>query len=65
MTVAVSDVPPTTRGREPERRIAVDHLRRAQQGAGGVMLVVGEPGTGKSALLREAGGGEPGRGVPG
>jgi DNA-binding CsgD family transcriptional regulator len=41
-------------GREPERRIVRDLLRRAQQGAGGVVLVEGEPGIGKSMLLREA-----------
>ena len=42
------------RGREPERRILHDLLRRAQQGAGGVVLVEGEPGIGKSLLLGEA-----------
>jgi DNA-binding NarL/FixJ family response regulator len=41
-------------GREPERRIVRDLLRRAQQGVGGVVLVEGEPGIGKSLLLREA-----------
>jgi DNA-binding NarL/FixJ family response regulator len=41
-------------GREPERRIVRDLLRRAQQGVGGVVLVEGEPGLGKSMLLREA-----------
>src|SRR5262245_6077412 len=46
-------------GREPERRIVRDLLRRAQQGAGGVVLVEGEPGAGKSVVLRgrDAGGG--------
>ena len=41
-------------GREPERRIVRDLLRRAQQGVGGVVLVEGEPGIGKSLLLGEA-----------
>ena len=41
-------------GREPERRIVRDLLRRAQQGVGGVVLVEGEPGIGTSLLLREA-----------
>jgi DNA-binding CsgD family transcriptional regulator len=43
-----------TCGREPEQRIVHDLLRRAQQGIGGVVLVEGEPGAGKSLLLREA-----------
>src|SRR5262249_62097244 len=41
-------------GREPERRLIRDLLRRAQQGVGGVVLVEGEPGIGKSLLLHEA-----------
>lgn len=49
-------------GREPERRIIRDLLRRAAQGAGGVVLVEGEPGIGKSLLLREAVGEATGRG---
>jgi DNA-binding CsgD family transcriptional regulator len=40
------------RGREPERKIVRDLLRRAQRGDGGVVLVDGEPGIGKSWLLR-------------
>jgi DNA-binding CsgD family transcriptional regulator len=39
-------------GREAERRVVRDLLRRAQRGIGGVMLVEGEPGIGKSMLLR-------------
>ena len=70
MTVLISDSLPGARGkasprpryagdevmcgREPERRIVRDLLRRAQQGAGGVVLVEGEPGMGKSMLLRDA-----------
>ena len=41
-------------GRDAERRVVRDLLRRAQQGLGGVVLVEGEPGIGKSLLLREA-----------
>jgi DNA-binding CsgD family transcriptional regulator len=42
------------RGRAAEQKIAGDLLRRAQEGRGGVVLVEGEPGAGKSLLLREA-----------
>ena len=42
------------RGREPEQRIIHDLLRGAEQGVGGVVLVEGEPGIGKSVLLRQA-----------
>ena len=42
------------RGREGEQKIVRDLLRRAQRGAGGVVLVDGEPGIGKSLLLRDA-----------
>jgi AAA ATPase domain len=40
-------------GREPERRVVRDLLRRARRGTGGVVLVEGEPGIGKSLLLRD------------
>ena len=40
-------------GREPERRVVRDLLRRTQRGTGGVVLVEGEPGIGKSLLLRD------------
>jgi DNA-binding CsgD family transcriptional regulator len=40
-------------GRGPERRVVRDLLRRAEKGVGGVVLVEGEPGIGKSLLLRE------------
>ncbi len=42
------------RGREPERKLIRDLLRRAQGQVGGVVLVDGEPGIGKSFLLRDA-----------
>jgi DNA-binding NarL/FixJ family response regulator len=42
------------RGREPEQELIRDLLRRTQRGAGGVLLVDGEPGIGKSLLLRDA-----------
>jgi DNA-binding CsgD family transcriptional regulator len=42
------------RGREAEQKMIRDLLRRAQRGAGGVVLVEGEPGIGKSLLLRAA-----------
>jgi AAA ATPase domain len=42
------------RGREAEQKMIRDLLWRAQRGAGGVLLVEGEPGVGKSKLLRNA-----------
>ena len=42
------------RGREAEQKMIRDLLRRAQRGAGGVVLVDGEPGIGKSLLLRDS-----------
>jgi DNA-binding NarL/FixJ family response regulator len=42
------------RSRTAEQKVIGDLLRRAQQGAGGVVLVDGEPGIGKSLLLRHA-----------
>ncbi len=42
------------RGRDAEQKIVRDLLRRAQRGTGGVVLVDGEPGIGKSELLRDA-----------
>jgi DNA-binding CsgD family transcriptional regulator len=41
-------------GRELEQKTVGELLRHAQQGAGGVVLVDGEPGIGKSLLLRDA-----------
>jgi predicted ATP-dependent serine protease len=40
------------RGRDGEQKTVRDLLRRAQRGVGGVVLVKGEPGIGKSLLLR-------------
>ena len=42
------------RGREAEQKIIRDLLRCTQRGAGGVVLVEGEPGIGTSLLLRDA-----------
>src|SRR5215470_17212355 len=42
------------RGREAEQRLIGELLRRAQRGAAGVVLVEGEPGSGKSLLLRSS-----------
>ena len=42
------------RGRDAEQQAVRGLLRRARQGLGGVLLVEGEPGIGKSMLLREA-----------
>jgi DNA-binding CsgD family transcriptional regulator len=42
------------RGREAEHKLIRELLERAQRGAGGVVLVEGEPGIGKSRLLRDA-----------
>jgi DNA-binding NarL/FixJ family response regulator len=42
------------RGRGTEQKIVGELLRRAQQGRGGVVLVEGEPGIGKSLLLAGA-----------
>lgn len=41
-------------GREHERRSMVDHLERVLAGPGGVVLVEGEPGVGKTRLALEA-----------
>ncbi len=55
MTVAMGvSSPAAMHGREPEQRIVRELLQRAAQGAGGTVLVEGEPGIGKSLLLREA-----------
>jgi DNA-binding CsgD family transcriptional regulator len=42
-------------GRDSERAVIGELLRRAERGSGGVVLVEGEPGIGKSLLLRDAG----------
>ncbi|HEY1821771.1 MAG TPA: AAA family ATPase [Trebonia sp.] len=43
-----------SRGRAAERRVVRAVLDRARRGTGGVVLVEGEPGIGKSLLLRES-----------
>ena len=48
--------PHALRGRDAERRMIRELLLRAQRGIGGVLLVEGESGAGKSALLRDAAG---------
>jgi predicted ATPase len=40
-------------GRSAQQRMVDALLRRAEQGAGGVLLVDGEPGIGRSLLLHE------------
>jgi DNA-binding CsgD family transcriptional regulator len=42
------------RGRDSERAVIRELLGQAERGAGGVVLVEGEPGIGKSRLLRDA-----------
>jgi DNA-binding CsgD family transcriptional regulator len=42
------------RGRAAEQKMVLELLRHAQRGAGGVLLVDGEPGIGNSLLLRDA-----------
>jgi DNA-binding CsgD family transcriptional regulator len=44
------------RGREAEQKVVRDLLRCAERGRGGVVLVEGKPGLGKSLLLRESAG---------
>lgn len=55
---AVPSAPPLVgeamRGRETEWQVVRDLLRRAQHERGGVLLVEGEQGVGKSLLLRES-----------
>ena len=41
-------------GREDEQQAVSDLVRRARKGRGGVLLIEGEPGMGKSLLLSEA-----------
>ena len=78
MTATISDSPPAARatltpalrpageeilrGREAERKIVRDLLGRTRHGLGGVVLVEGEPGIGKSVLLRDATGEAAGQG---
>lgn len=70
MTITINESPPGLRGRVPPRlhsagdevmqgrdaarQAILRLLSRAQRGLGGVVTVEGEPGAGKSSLLREA-----------
>ncbi len=49
-------------GRQAEQVVTRGLLERAQRGMGGVLLVEGEPGIGRSSLLRETAGEAAGRG---
>ena len=78
MTATISNSPPGRRwaaarpvraadpqpmcGRAAEQRIAGALLDRAAAGAGGVLLIDGEPGIGKSSLLRDCADAAAGRG---
>jgi DNA-binding CsgD family transcriptional regulator len=42
-------------GRDTERAVIRELLQQAERGSGGVVLIEGEPGIGKSLLLRDAG----------
>jgi predicted ATPase len=44
----------TVHGREAEQRLVSELLLRAQRGVGGVRLLEGEPGIGRSALVELA-----------
>src|SRR5882762_1220310 len=44
----------TMRGRDRELEVAVRMLRTAEAGRGGILLVEGEPGIGKSRFLEES-----------
>jgi DNA-binding CsgD family transcriptional regulator/tetratricopeptide (TPR) repeat protein len=44
----------TVHGREGEQRLVRDLLLHAQRGIGGVLLIEGEPGIGKSAMLSDS-----------
>jgi len=55
MIAVIDGFSPTgMRGREDERRTVLDLLERVARGGGGMMLAEGEPGIGKSVLLRTA-----------
>ena len=43
-------------GREPERQIVDRLVAGARVGQGGVLVITGEPGVGKTALLQDAAG---------
>ncbi|MGO9505414.1 MAG: LuxR C-terminal-related transcriptional regulator [Streptosporangiaceae bacterium] len=52
------------RGRDREKAVVQEMVRAAHAGRGGVLLVEGEPGSGKSSLLRECSAEAARRGLP-
>ena len=70
MTAIISESPPVLpptareRPRGREQQAVRDLLQRAEGGAGGVVLVDGEPGIGRSGLLHAAVDEAAGRGFP-
>jgi predicted ATPase len=53
MAMPASSAPPPFVGRQQELAVLLQWLEAAQRGEGGVLLVSGEPGAGKTRLLQE------------